>query len=560
MITKQIGADNVAAIIIEPVLGEGGFIEPAKGFLPADQQVRQGQRHRLRRGRDPVRLLPHRPVVRVRGRGHRPGPDHHRQGHRGRSAARRRDRPRRDHGRRARGRPGRHLRRQPGGLRRCARRDRDDEGARPQRQGEEHRGDHEGPPGARWPRSSTSSATSAAAARMIAIELVKDRATKEPNPEATGALAKACHAGGPAGPDLWHLRQRAPLPAPAGHRRGPAERGPGHHRAGLRRRVIEAVRRSSAGSADPGEAGVRACEERVRGAMTGRGSGCRTPTPCRTVSPDERNTPPTGDCGRHRDEASPAPPWSCPRAHTRSFRLRNSSPIGWPPAPNPPGRATTRSDGRLGTTPPVPGRPTFLPLGPPFCALLFALLTWQVAADGPLRRADERLATRSVQPRAERAAELLADLGNIAVALPSSPPSSATPPGAPAAPACPAGGCPPSPPRCRWPPSRLVVPIKETVARPGPAVMGPGTGFYPSGHTTTAAVAYGACLLLLLPCVRGAYARRELVIGYTVLNAPWPRSDPARLPLAAGRRGGWCLSVVLLYVMCAVWAGRAPRG
>ncbi|MFE9839323.1 4-aminobutyrate--2-oxoglutarate transaminase [Streptomyces sp. NPDC005551] len=35
MINKQIGAENVAAIIIEPVLGEGGFIEPAKGFLPA---------------------------------------------------------------------------------------------------------------------------------------------------------------------------------------------------------------------------------------------------------------------------------------------------------------------------------------------------------------------------------------------------------------------------------------------------------------------------------------------------------------------------------------------
>ncbi|WP_086731892.1 4-aminobutyrate--2-oxoglutarate transaminase, partial [Streptomyces fradiae] len=33
--TKQIGAENIAAIIIEPVLGEGGFIEPAKGFLPA---------------------------------------------------------------------------------------------------------------------------------------------------------------------------------------------------------------------------------------------------------------------------------------------------------------------------------------------------------------------------------------------------------------------------------------------------------------------------------------------------------------------------------------------
>ena len=34
-INKQVGAENVAAIIIEPVLGEGGFIEPAKGFLPA---------------------------------------------------------------------------------------------------------------------------------------------------------------------------------------------------------------------------------------------------------------------------------------------------------------------------------------------------------------------------------------------------------------------------------------------------------------------------------------------------------------------------------------------
>ncbi|WP_406286999.1 4-aminobutyrate--2-oxoglutarate transaminase [Embleya sp. NBC_00896] len=34
VITKQIGAHNVAAVVIEPILGEGGFIEPAKGFLP----------------------------------------------------------------------------------------------------------------------------------------------------------------------------------------------------------------------------------------------------------------------------------------------------------------------------------------------------------------------------------------------------------------------------------------------------------------------------------------------------------------------------------------------
>lgn len=33
-ITKEIGAENVAAILFEPLLGEGGFIEPARGFLP----------------------------------------------------------------------------------------------------------------------------------------------------------------------------------------------------------------------------------------------------------------------------------------------------------------------------------------------------------------------------------------------------------------------------------------------------------------------------------------------------------------------------------------------
>ena len=35
LIEKQIGADDVAAVLIEPVQGEGGFIVPADGFLPA---------------------------------------------------------------------------------------------------------------------------------------------------------------------------------------------------------------------------------------------------------------------------------------------------------------------------------------------------------------------------------------------------------------------------------------------------------------------------------------------------------------------------------------------
>jgi 4-aminobutyrate aminotransferase / (S)-3-amino-2-methylpropionate transaminase / 5-aminovalerate transaminase len=35
IISKQVGADNLAAVLIEPIQGEGGFIVPAEGFLPA---------------------------------------------------------------------------------------------------------------------------------------------------------------------------------------------------------------------------------------------------------------------------------------------------------------------------------------------------------------------------------------------------------------------------------------------------------------------------------------------------------------------------------------------
>jgi 4-aminobutyrate aminotransferase/(S)-3-amino-2-methylpropionate transaminase len=35
VIEKQVGAENLAAVIIEPIQGEGGFIVPADGFLPA---------------------------------------------------------------------------------------------------------------------------------------------------------------------------------------------------------------------------------------------------------------------------------------------------------------------------------------------------------------------------------------------------------------------------------------------------------------------------------------------------------------------------------------------
>jgi len=35
LVEKQVGADNVACVVIEPIQGEGGFVVPAPGFLPA---------------------------------------------------------------------------------------------------------------------------------------------------------------------------------------------------------------------------------------------------------------------------------------------------------------------------------------------------------------------------------------------------------------------------------------------------------------------------------------------------------------------------------------------
>ena len=35
LIDKQVGAANLACVVIEPIQGEGGFVVPAPGFLPA---------------------------------------------------------------------------------------------------------------------------------------------------------------------------------------------------------------------------------------------------------------------------------------------------------------------------------------------------------------------------------------------------------------------------------------------------------------------------------------------------------------------------------------------
>ncbi|MGI5458385.1 phosphatase PAP2 family protein [Streptomyces sp. CA-249302] len=228
------------------------------------------------------------------------------------------------------------------------------------------------------------------------------------------------------------------------------------------------------------------------------------------------------------------------------------------PPQTPRGGRRSGLDGRLGTTPPVPGRPTFLLLlGLP--ALLFALITWQVVSDGLLLRVDERVSRALVHP--DRFSELLADLGNVQIAVPVLAlvlvyvawrgRGAGTP---------------------RWwlPPlaaavlmalvPALIVPLKVLVDRPGTPAVPPATGYYPSGHTATAAIAYGAATLLLLPWLRSAYLRRELVIACAVLN----------LAVAFGlvRRGyhwpldvvaSWCLCTVLLTAFCLFLSRNSRR-
>ena len=143
-IERQVGAANVACVLIEPIQGEGGFVVPAPGFLPAVAEWAQERRGPVRGRRDPDRLLPHRDVVRLRARGGGARPHHHGQGPGRRDAAGRRHRPGRVDGRRAPGRSRRHLRRQPGGLRRRPGlhpdhgRGRTGRGGRPDRRGHRH--------------------------------------------------------------------------------------------------------------------------------------------------------------------------------------------------------------------------------------------------------------------------------------------------------------------------------------------------------------------------------------------------------------------------------------
>ena len=89
------GAHTVAAVILETVTGTNGIIPPPPGYLQAIREV--CDRHGILLILDEVmcRLRAHRPLVRVRELGRRPGHHHCRQGHQLRlRAARRDDHPR----------------------------------------------------------------------------------------------------------------------------------------------------------------------------------------------------------------------------------------------------------------------------------------------------------------------------------------------------------------------------------------------------------------------------------------------------------------------------------
>ena len=118
VLRAEIYGDDVAAIIVEPIQGEGGFIVPTVEFMHGAARDRRRDRRLPHHRRDPGRLRPHRQValpgaLRRQGR-HR----HRRQGHRLRLPARRHRRQPRALGQVPARLDGRHLRRQRRRLRR----------------------------------------------------------------------------------------------------------------------------------------------------------------------------------------------------------------------------------------------------------------------------------------------------------------------------------------------------------------------------------------------------------------------------------------------------------
>ncbi|MCY0930580.1 phosphatase PAP2 family protein [Streptomyces sp. H27-H1] len=161
-------------------------------------------------------------------------------------------------------------------------------------------------------------------------------------------------------------------------------------------------------------------------------------------------------------------------------------------------RGARRPDpaGRPGTTPPVPGRPATLLSA--LCAALFALITWQVLVSGPLLVPDAGLSRALVRTVPDAVTQRLSDLGNVPVAVPvlllAVVYAARRGNRRGAAAAALAMALVPA----------LIVPLKEWTGRPGPLEPW-ASGYYPSGHTATAYVAYAGAALLVRPYTRGRW-------------------------------------------------------
>ncbi|MFE4451698.1 phosphatase PAP2 family protein [Streptomyces sp. NPDC056796] len=181
---------------------------------------------------------------------------------------------------------------------------------------------------------------------------------------------------------------------------------------------------------------------------------------------------------------------------------------------------------------------------------LFLVITWQVLADGPLLVPDERLGLELAGRGPASLADLFADLGNPQVAVPVLACAAlfawfrrarrAALYAVLAMAAVPA----------------LVVPLKLWTDRQGPLTE--ATGYYPSGHTTTALVAYGAAALLLAPYTRRSWVTPVAAVlltaatsvGLVLHGYHWPLDVVA----------GWCLGGVLLLALRAVTRrGQLPK-
>ncbi|MGC0319269.1 phosphatase PAP2 family protein [Kitasatospora acidiphila] len=244
------------------------------------------------------------------------------------------------------------------------------------------------------------------------------------------------------------------------------------------------------------------------------------------------------------------------------------------PAQTPRGARNGDHPSRPGALPPAPGRllavsarllaASAVPL---LLGLLLAAVSWQVAVNGPLLGLDRAVRHGTAQLRGslhsgvlDGLAHLLSDLGSTVPAIPvllgagviaawrlwrTGRPHRWLPP------AVAAGAAVLIP--------LLVVPAKAWFARPGPLgepLQPHEWGWYPSGHTTTAAISFGVAALLL-----GRVVRRS-----------WPFTAVAALLWAGVGAGliwcdyhwfldvlaGWCLSGLVLWCL-ARWLRWLPR-